>query len=463
MSMDEQDDFESGGLPPFLFDPLGVLRRRWRWMLLTLLVALAGAALFMFNVKPVYRAAATVLVARQDISEAFVRSTVREDPFQKINAMLGEILARPKLGMLVEKYDLYPELRETRPMAEIVARMRGSIEINPAEGIAGLSSNSRSTAQLLTIEFESEDPKDAADVANNLAQLFSEAGIRLGSERAELTTQFLRKSLERADGELREQGQKIAEYKTQHRGELPADLEPNLRELQRLQEQRQSAALRIIETENREVKLSSGASSPRQRLMALNADLARALAVHTELHPNIAPLRREIEELERAIAAGGAADSSPEQRQAVLLGADRKTLEELRSQLVAAEMRSRELERRVANIPKREEELGALEEKEGVLQETYTDLLGKVQEAVLSLDLERAQQGGHVSILESAPVPNTPTQSRMLFAAACIAAAIALAVAVGVLLELVDPVLVASSDTRSVESIPVLGSVPWIA
>ena len=284
----------------------------------------------------------------------------------------------------------------------------------------------------------------------------------MGSERAELTTEFLRKSLERADRELREQGQKIAEYKTQHRGELTADLEPNLRELQRLQEQRQSAELRIIETENRWVELSSDASSPHQRLMALNADLARALAVHTELHPNIAPLRREIEELERAIAAGDAADSSPEQRQAVLLGADRKTLEELRSQLVAAEMRSRELERRVANIPKREEELGALEEKEGVLQETYTDLLGKVQEAVLSLDLERAQQGGHVSILESAPVPNTPTQSRMLFAVACIAAAIALAVAVGVLLELVDPVLVASSDTRSVESIPVLGSVPWI-
>lgn len=462
MSLDEYDDDESRGIPPFLLDPIGILRRRWRWMLLALLVGLAAAAFFVLNMNPVYRAAATVLVARQEISEAFVRSTVREEPFEQINAMFGEVLARPQLVRLIEKFDLYPDMRETRPMADIVTRMRRSIEISPTVGIMG-PAGQKDTARLLTVAFESNNPQHAADVANELAKLFSEAGVRLGTERAELTTQFLTRALARAEEELREQDEKITAYKTAHRGELPADLEPNLHELQRLQEQRQSAALGIIEAESRIAKLTTGGSTPDARLMALKADLKRSLSVHTERHPNIAPLRREIADLEKAIASGQALSSQANPTDSALVGTDRRTVAELRRQIAAASIRNSELEQRVANIPKRQEELGALEEKEGVLQETYTELLGKVQEAVLALDLARAQQGGRVSILEVAVRPSKPAYPQSLLALAGIAAAIVLSLGVGVLFEFMDPVLVASSNTQSVESIPVLGSVPWIS
>jgi capsular polysaccharide biosynthesis protein len=43
-----------------------------------------------------------------------------------------------------------------------------------------------------------------------------------------------------------------------------------------------------------------------------------------------------------------------------------------------------------------------------------------------------------------------------------VVAAFVVAFAVGLLLEILDPVLLLASDARFVEDIPILGSVPWI-
>ena len=90
MAYEDQD--EAGGLPDFIRDPIGMLRRRWRWMALAgalALVVLVPVVLLL--VQPTYRAAATVLVNSQHIPEEFVQTTVQEDSFERINALVGEV------------------------------------------------------------------------------------------------------------------------------------------------------------------------------------------------------------------------------------------------------------------------------------------------------------------------------------------------------------------------------------
>ena len=456
--MDEFDDFDSDGLPPFLWDPVGVVRRRWRWMLAVLLMGLLATGVVGALVKLRYRAGATVMIATQEMPEEFVRSTVRGDPFERINAMVAEVLARSNLSALIEEHDLYPELRETVPMAGLVQRMRGNINIEAERGIGSLARFE--TARLLLIEFESGSPAIAATIANRLASLLVDEGIRLRSHQAALATDFMSRELERSERELREHDRKITEFKQRYRGELPADLEPSLRALTRLQEQRASLALQIAETESRMASLSTAETdSPTSRLQALRSRLAEELARYTEKHPDVIALRRQIDQLEQEIAAGG---PPAEASQSGLLSSGRRTVEELRRQRTVGDARIRELEARVARIPERQEILEALEGKQVVLQATYTDFLRKVQEAGLAQSLEQAQQGARISFMERAEPPQRPTRQRWKIAGAGAGAALVLAFAVGLLFEFADPVLLLSGDARFVEDVPILGSVPWI-
>jgi len=456
--VDEFEDVESDGLPQFLWDPVGVVRRRWRWMLAALLLGILASAVLGVLMKPRYQAGATVMIATQEMPEEFVRSTVRGDPFERINAMVAAVLARPNLFHLIEENDLYPGLRNTLPMAELVQRMRGDINIEVERGMGSLARFE--TARLLVIEFESDTPVIAASIANQLAGLLVDEGIRLRSHQAALATDFMSRELERSEHELREHDRKITEFKQRYRGELPADLEPSLRALTRLQEQRASLALQIAETESSVASLATVEDdSPGARLQKLRSELTEELARHTEKHPDVITLRRQIDQVEQEISTGGApAAASP----SGLLSSRRRTVEELRRQRAAGEVRIRELEERVAQIPERQETLEALEGKKIVLQATYTDFLRKVQEAELAQSLEQAQQGARISFMERAEPPLMPTRQRWKVMTVGVGAAFVIAFAIGLLLEIVDPVLLLPSDARFVEGIPILGSVPWI-
>ncbi|MBW2397792.1 MAG: hypothetical protein JRG80_00805 [Deltaproteobacteria bacterium] len=456
--MDEFEDVESDGLPQFLWDPVGVVRRRWRWMLAALLLGILASAVLGVLMKPRYQAGATVMIATQEMPEEFVRSTVRGDPFERINAMVAAVLARPNLFHLIEENDLYPGLRNTLPMAELVQRMRGDINIEVERGMGSLARFE--TARLLVIEFESDTPVIAASIANQLAGLLVDEGIRLRSHQAALATDFMSRELERSEHELREHDRKITEFKQRYRGELPADLEPSLRALTRLQEQRASLALQIAETESSMASLATVEDdSPGARLQKLRSELTEELARHTEKHPDVITLRRQIDQVEQEISTGGApAAASP----SGLLSSRRRTVEELRRQRAAGEVRIRELEERVAQIPERQETLEALEGKKIVLQATYTDFLRKVQEAKLAQSLEQAQQGARISFMERAEPPLMPTRQRWTVMTVGVGAAFVIAFAIGLLLEIVDPVLLLPSDARFAEGIPILGSVPWI-
>ena len=99
-------------------------------------------------------------------------------------------------------------------------------------------------------------------------------------------------------------------------------------------------------------------------------------------------------------------------------------------------------------------------ERQSVLQENYLAFLRKLKEAELAQSLELAQQGDRVAILDSASPPQGPVHPTWIFLAVGSALSLSLAMAVVVLLELRDPVLVSASGLEAAAGVPVLGSIP---
>jgi uncharacterized protein involved in exopolysaccharide biosynthesis len=453
----EQEDI--AGPPEFLKDPIRAIRRRWLWMLVALLVGLTATAVVSFRLKPRYVASAILLVSSQQIPEEFVRPTVRDDSLERMNAMIGTILSASNLTQLIEKYDLYAPLREKLPMSEVVEIMRKNVDIKLVPSVN--RSRRAESASRYSISFTSSDPQIAANVANGLASFFAESSIVTREHRARLTTEFLRKQLGDAERDFREQERMIREFNEKHRGELPDELDANLRKLEQLQSQRQSLAMQIAEAETRLATILSAVdpNSPNARLAALKNRLAEEISVHTDEHPNVSSLRRQIAALEEVIRRDSKDTSTPYASRSTLVTAERRTLAELRRQEAATEAQLREVDVRVANTPKRREELNRLEAKVGVLRDNYHEFLRKVEDAELAQNLESAQQGERVVILDDAAPPAQPVRRRERYVLAGIAVSLGLSLAIGFVSEIADPVVVSSDHVENVFELPVLGSV----
>lgn len=460
MSEEGWDDDEGGSnggasaLLDLVRDPKGILRRRWLAMLIAGVVGLVGTGIASLVVKPRYVAKATVLVSSQRVPQDFVRPTVEEDPIERINGLIGSVLSRSSLEELIQKHDLYPHLREEEPFDAVVTKMRADITILPEASANQWGRNER--AELISIAYQHENPQKAADVANDLAGLFTLEGIKMRSEQARLTTAFMKRELEAAETALTEHGKKLAAFQATHQGELPTELESHIARLDRLQQQRHSLAMRIAEAETRMAGLQASApvSSPKAQLDVLRAQLAQQLSVNKESHPNVQSLRRQIEMVERQPSSGGGAGS--------LAPAIRHEVDELNEQMKDTDRQIEELEGQVSRIPLVGEEYASLERRNKVLQETYLEYLRKVKEAELAESLERAQQGARVAVLDAAVPPLKPKLDPLLIVLGGIAGTIGLALAAGLGLELVDPVIVSAEGLEGATGVRVLGSVPHL-
>jgi len=267
----------------------------------------------------------------------------------------------------------------------------------------------------------------------------------------------MKRELEAAEASLNEHGKKLADFQQEHQGELPTELDSHISRLDRLQQQRQSLAMRIAEAETRFAGLQAGApvSPAQQQLGALRMQLAQQLAVNKESHPNVQALRRQIANLEGSGGGGGGGSA--------LGGAVRREVDELNQQMRDTDEQIAALEQQVAQIPLVGEQYAALERRNKVLQETYLEYLRKVKEAELAESLERAQQGARVAVLDSAVPPLEPTAGRLMLALAGIAGSIGLALLTALGLEWRDPVIVTPDALEAASGAPVFGSVPHLS
>jgi uncharacterized protein involved in exopolysaccharide biosynthesis len=462
-SYEDQTPSGAGSLES-LRDPKGILRRRWRPMAITFLVGLVATGGATWLIQPIYRASASVLVATQKLSADFVRPTIQEDAIQRINALTSEVLSNQSLTELIEKHDLYPDLLEQKGMNETVLALREKIAIDMDRGVKFDPSES---ARVVLVSFTNEDAVRAADIANDIATRFTVAGIRLRSEQARVTTEFMRREAEAAETALREQSKKVGEFQEEHRGELPSELESHLRRLERLQQQRNSLALQVAETETRIAAIrvgdGAGSSSPQMRLLELKTELVRQLAVNKEQHPNVLSLRRQIAMMQKEL--GGLPDPSAASgaRRGVVADATQRELSQLREQLSDTDRELLDLDAKVARIPGRTQELEALTQRETVLRESFLEFSRKLKDAELAQSLEHAQQGDRVSILDPAFPPSKPRLPRWMVLLAGLAGSIGLGLAVGLFLEWLDPLIVTAETLEAVAGVPVLGSLPHIA
>jgi polysaccharide chain length determinant protein (PEP-CTERM system associated) len=416
-----------------------------------------------------------------------------EDRLQTISQ---QILSRTRLEQIVTDFNLYAEERADNEMMEdIVERMRRDVQVQVVRGDA------------FRVSYVSDTAVTAMKVTERLARLFIDENLRDRELMAQGTSQFINSQLEDARRRLVDHEKRLEEYRRNHTGELPTQLQANLQAIQNAQMQLQSLTEGMNRDRERRLLLerqladieaadsvplpaptppptdaaAASASSADQLDVAIA--LRRTLLVRLKPdHPDLIALDRRIKGLEQKVEAERASRTSTDAAAPRALTAaeilKENRIRDLKSNLQAVDRdltikqnSEQQLHALIASYqtkvdaaPKRESELTELTRDYTTIQSIYTSLLEKREASKLAANVERQQIGEQFKILDPARVPERPfSPNRRLIVAVGSAFGLGLGLAVVVLLEYRDSTFKTEDDIHRVLQLPVLAIVPMMA
>jgi polysaccharide chain length determinant protein (PEP-CTERM system associated) len=481
----------------YTFDDVIEIANRRKWIVVVTFALVTLVGILGIRLMPVrYTAETVILVVPQKVPESYVRSTVTSGVDERVQLMTEQILSRNLLERIIHEFNLYPEARQTLLMEDVVARMRGDLDV--------VTRSQRQEGASFSVKYVSEDPEVARGVAERLATLFVEENVRQRASLAEGTSAFLDSQLTEARNRLVAHEKQLEVYQRRYAGELPSQLQSNLQIIQNAQLQLQALSESMSRDRERRLLLertvtdlrkpespvvtrppagptltpSENLTTAQQLQAARSALQALELRLKPE-HPDILRQRRQVQDLEsrlereRAAAILAANGETPaispaELQRRTRLEEATLEMEQLDGELAQKQVEADRLrgvidtyERRVEAAPARETDLVELTRDYRTLQEVYSTLLSKKEESKVAAELERRQVGEQFKVLEPARMPERPSgpgPARLGMLVALLG--LGLGIAIAALVEYRDTSLRTQDDVRLCLDLPVLAVVP---
>ena len=467
--------------PEFIIEM--VIRRRWL-ILLPLCVALTIGIYLAITLPRVYEAQTLILIEPQRVPQNYVRSIISAEAGDRINTLSQQIMSRTNLEKIINDFGLFSDPKYAGMYDEDKIR-------SLTERIKVQVTHDRGGADAFSISFRGKDPQKVTAVTNALANSFIDENLKVRESQAIGTSDFLDSELESGRKRLELVEERIKEYRKTYMGELPEQLDTNLRILDRMQESlndRQqiirAAKVRIADLNNtqassrpQQVLVIGGAeqrpSDGNASLEELRTQLETMSARYTQKHPDIQRLKKLISELEAKQNALSAENGNATQSDATVarispqlrlqIGEAQREIRSAEAEIVELKEQVQLYRRRVENTPKREQELLGLRRDYQNIQASYDSLLTRKLEADIAVNMERKQKGEQFRIVDPAKLPQKPVSPNMkklfLFS---LSGGIGIGGGIAFLLELLNTSFRKPDDIESAYDIPVVIAVPRI-
>jgi len=484
----------------------GELFRRRRWEIAFSVLAILFAAIVYCVVTPeLYKSSITILVIPQTLPQDYVRSTISAKVEEQMATIRQQVLSRTTLTKVMDELRLFEKERKNLSAEEMFAMLRKRIEIEVVQG------RSRERSEAFTISFLHENPQSAMRAVARLASLFIDENLETREQQAVGTSEFLDSQLKSTKVKLEGMEREVKDYKIRHMGELPQQMEANLRMLTGLQDRLRSNESSTRTAEERKVFLEAqislignmfvttptrsgetASATPQDSLLSLEHELALKKAKladlsirYTDMIPEVARTKQDVADIERRIAEtqrsaalqGDRDQAADPLNSATASSTGSGEIRRMRAQLksTTAEIASLKkekaeiqksiaaVEQKVEQSPRREQEMISLIRDYENQKKSYDDLLKKKLEADVSQNLEKRQKGKQFQILDPANLPEVPFKpNRKEVMGVSLLIALVLGFGGTIAYETFDLRLRDARDFRHFYKVPILGNIPVV-
>lgn len=360
----------------------------------------------------------------------------------RIEAMREVLYKRELLTRVAEEFHLYNYDKQTATPDKddsVASRLRGLVQIDPKD------------APLLKVSFADGNPNLARAVTARLADLFVEENTRVRKVITQSSAEFLQHELDTQKVQLEDKEKALAQFKQSHLGQLPEQMDSNVRAIDRLESEFMSQqevekalnlrlesvdkAIRAYEDPTTDADPTGASRDPRvARIKELERKLAGFSSLYKETYPDVAIVRNEIKQLQamttddyialfvdQEAAEGGSVKKGNrklvdpyktelmKQRDDILR---EKELVRLRQSRIAGDIKK--YESRIEGTTVHQQELMSIQRDYENLQKNYQSLLEKKLAVGMAGDLDQKSQGTQMRIVEPATFPSWPEKPNLM-------------------------------------------------
>ena len=413
-----------------LNDVITIVKRRRVSIILPTVIVFVIAALTAFLIPPKYRSTSTILIEDQEVPRDYVASTVTGYAEQRLYTINQRIMSTPKLLEIINRFNLYADLKQKKTTEEIIAKMRKDIKFDTisADVIDPRTGRPTPATIAFTLSYEGKNPLVVQRVANELTSLYLEENLKERERQTLGTSNFMGEEVKNVQTKLSAVDAQISAYKQRNLDSLPELTQVNLQGLDQVERDIAQVNDMLRTLGEREISLKtqlSGfppeeTSSDRARLGELRARLNTLLTRVSEEYPDVVKLKSEIAGMERQIRTSGGDPNGIRNENpnyvniTAQLSGVRAEIDGAKRQLDLLQSRKKSFRRRIEASPRVEEGYKALLTERNNLQMKFDDLSKKFMEANVAHGLEKEQKGERFTLIDAARLPEKPFSPNIL-------------------------------------------------
>lgn len=368
-----------------------------------------------------------IFIEPQKISSKIVEAAEKEEQFERLEALIEEVLSRPRLRSVLDRFDLYPEYQGVVNREIALEKFRKDIQVKPLVSRLG-----KTLTQTFLLVYSHQDPRKAYDVTREISNLFIEESVISQRNEVQGTEEFLESQLRDARKRLEQTESQVQEFVRNNVGKLPEDREQALARLSNAQSQlsvnsqliaANVARINYLQNEYRlTAKETSGVNTGELKsdldaeiaLSQLEKTLETLRSRYSEKHPDVINTQRRIQTLKQRIGSGenlrkGGAKGNIETRSLRReIGELEVQTERLRTENTKLKDSIEQITNDIKAMPLKEQELVRINRDYANVKENYQMLLAAREKADIQSSLVKSQKKSSFKIIDPPSMPVRP-------------------------------------------------------